>query len=367
MSADELLKYKIAISLIPGIGSVLAKNIISYCGGVEAVFLEKKGKLLKIPGIGEKAAESISNFEEMQRAEEEVEFIKEHKIRPLFYTDEDYPQRLKNCNDSPVMLYYQGNCDLNQHKVIGIVGTRSCTGYGRMMTEELVAGLMPLGCLIVSGLAYGIDICAHKNALKQQLPTVGVMGHGLDRVYPGQHKSTAARMVENGGLLTEFISQTIPDRENFPKRNRIVAGMCDALVVVETASAGGAMITAGLAGSYNRDVFAYPGRSFDAFSAGCNYLIKTNRAGLIENSADLIQSMGWVEHKGTRNLQPALLPELTTTEQELIDVIGSREKISIDELCSGLNYTHGEVALLLLDMEFKGCIRSLPGKFYCLN
>jgi DNA processing protein len=248
-STDEILKYRIALTLLPGVGAVNAKTLVSYCGSVEAVFKQKKSLLEKIPNIGPLTSESILKQDVFDRAEKEIAFIHKNKITPLFYLDAEYPSRLKNCDDSPALLYFKGNADLNVQKVIAIVGTRNSTQYGKRVCENLIEGFAAFNITVISGLAYGIDITAHKLALKNNLPTVGVLAHGLDRIYPGIHSDTAEKMLDNGGLITEFMSETKPYRENFPSRNRIVAGMVDAVIVVESALKGGALITAEIANS----------------------------------------------------------------------------------------------------------------------
>ncbi|MCE3228934.1 MAG: protecting protein DprA, partial [Bacteroidetes bacterium] len=251
----EELQFQIGLTLIDGIGDVHAKSLLAWCGSSRAVFEQKKQHLLKIPGIGEYTAKSIVKSKDvLVRAEEEVEFIRKYKIKPLFFTDEDYPSRLKYCGDSPIL------------------------DYGKEKTRELIEELKSTNALIVSGLAYGVDIWAHKAALDEDLETVGVLAHGLDRIYPQIHDKIAKKMLSQGGLLTDFMSGTNPDAVNFPKRNRIVAGMCDALVVVESKRQGGSLITATIANSYNKDVFAFPGRAGDVLAEGCNGLIKQNRA-----------------------------------------------------------------------------------------
>jgi DNA processing protein len=364
IAQQQTLLYQIAITLIPGVGDVLAKNLISYCGGVEEVFKTKKSHLLRIPGVGEKIADAVFSYSDFKRAEQELLFIEKHNVQPLFYLDKNYPQRLKHYDDAPAMLYYLGNADLNNPKIVGIVGTRKASEYGKNCVAQLVEQLSETGCLILSGLAYGIDIHAHKDALTHNLPTVGVLAHGLDRIYPAQHKTTAKKMLDNGGLLTEFMSETNPDRENFPKRNRIVAGLCDALVVVETAERGGAMITAELANGYNKDVAAFPGRVNDEYSQGCNKLIKTNKASLITCSDDLYYLMGWNSNK-PKPIQQQLLPlDLSKDELLIYDFIKNKTKVGIDELAYALQIDASILSLQLLEMEFKGLIRTLPGKFY---
>lgn len=358
------LLFQIAISQIPGIGDVLAKNLISYCGSVEAVFKQKKSKLMRIPGIGEHLADAITGFNNFSDAEREIRFMEKHQIQPLFYLDPNYPARLKQFAEAPVMLYYLGNTDLNNDKIVGIVGTRKASDYGKNFVEELCEGLAETGCLIVSGLAYGIDIHAHKAALKNKLPTIGVMAHGLDRIYPGQHKATAKKMLEHGGLLTEFTSGTNPDRENFPKRNRIVAGLCDVLVVAETAVKGGAMITAEIANYFNKDVMALPGRVNDQYAQGCNQLIKSNKAALITGVNDLFELMNWDLGEKQYPVQAKLPLDLTDDEKQILEYIRNKARAGIDDIAFSFQIDAGTLSLRLLDMEFKGLIRHLPGKFF---
>ncbi|TAE85006.1 MAG: DNA-protecting protein DprA [Bacteroidetes bacterium] len=358
------LLYQIALNLIPGIGNVLAKNLVSYCGGVEAIFKQKKSRLLQIPGIGERLADHIVQFKDFKAAETEIDFITKHGITTHFYLDQNYPTRLKLIADAPVMLYSLGNANLEAEKIVGIVGTRKATEYGKVVTEQLVEMLKPLGVLVVSGLALGIDAAAHKNAIKQHLQTVGVLAHGLDRIYPAQHKNLAKQMLNNGGLLTEFPSKTNPDRENFPQRNRIVAGLSDVLVVVETGVKGGAMITAEIANTYNKEVMAVPGRASDEFSFGCNSLIKLNKANILTVPEDLLTLMGWQapQQQSLKNAQIKI--PLSEKELGVVAVIKEKIKVGIDDLAFHLQIDNGTLSLLLLDLEFKGIIRSLPGKYY---
>ena len=294
MGSDGLM-YQIGLTLIPGIGDVLGKKLITHCGSAEAVFREPRQHLKKIPRIGELLAQTVGNSDILLRAEKEVTFVDRYNISTLYFQDAGYPYRLKHCIDGPVLLFYKGTAEVNPLHAIGIVGTRSATNYGKTVTHEIVAGLVPQQVLIVSGLAFGIDSCAHRAALDVGLGTIGVLGHGLDTVYPWLHRSLAEKMVSGGGLMTEFLSGTRPDRSNFPRRNRIIAGLCDAIVVVEAGRKGGALITADIANSYNRDVFAVPGRVKDPYSFGTNYLIRTNRAALIQNAEDIEYLMGWKE------------------------------------------------------------------------
>lgn len=357
--------FWIALTLIPGVGPVAAKHLVSYCGSAEEVFRQKKGKLLRIPGIGEKTSEAIAAFRDFSEAEQEVEFALKHHIQILPYVHKHYPDRLKHCEDAPVVLYYLGTANLNADKIVAVVGTRKCTEQGKAFTEKLIQQLQQSGCLVISGMAYGIDIIAHKAAVQYELPTVGVLAHGLHTLYPSAHKNTAARMLHNGGLLTEFRSTQNADKENFPKRNRIVAGMCDVTIVVETAVKGGAVITAELANDYNREVFAVPGRPGDAMSEGCNLLIQKNKAALIQSGQDVMELMGWQTAVPEKPKRLVTL-NLTIEEQSIVNLFHGDNKIGIDDICLKLSLDSGTVALTLLDMEFKGIIRSLPGKYYQL-
>jgi len=372
LNTNELL-YNIALKQIHGIGDAIAKNLIAYCGSASAVFKATKNDLLKTPQVGEHGAQLIlnarANTEIFKRAEQEIRFIEEEKITPLFFTDAAYPNKLKHCNDAPTLLFYKGNADLNKEKIIAVIGTRNATDYGRQLTEKLIADLSAENILIISGLAYGIDVYAHKAAIANNLDTVGVLGHGLDILYSSLHANVASKMINQGGLLTEFLSQTNPGKENFPKRNRIVAGMSDAVVVIESKKTGGALITAEIAHTYNRDVFAFPGNAETEFSAGCNMLIKRNKASLIENAADLLYAMGWeqTENKKPKSSQFTLPINLSDDENQIINLIKDSQPIHVDEICNKLQLTPGKASGLLLQLEFGNLIKSLPGKLYTLN
>lgn len=362
------LLYKIALTLIPGVGDVNARRLVAYCGGVEAVFRQSRASLMKIPGIGEVTAQSILNQGVLSRAEAEITFLEKYNVRAMFYLDDDYPWRLKNCMDSPVVLYYKGTANLNASRIVGVVGTRRITDYGREVCRSLIEGLTDLNVLVVSGLAFGVDTCAHKVSLDSGLDTVGVLGHGLDRIYPAQNRQLAHWMVERGGLVTEFMSGTNPDRENFPQRNRVIAGLSDALVVVESGMKGGSLITADIANSYNRDVFAIPGRVTDERSSGCNWLIRTNRAALIESADDLTSLMSWND-QGKKNLamrQHELFHELQPDEQLVVDLLKQQNDQPIDSIVTASRLSPGRVATALLGLELSGVVNCLPGKVYRL-
>ncbi|HTD99515.1 MAG TPA: DNA-processing protein DprA [Mucilaginibacter sp.] len=364
------LLHQLALTFIKDIGPVKARSLLMHFGDAEKVFKSSKEKLLHVPGIGEKTFNGINLAAALFKAEEELHFIEKNDVKVIFYTDPAYPKRLKNCIDAPVLLYAKGNFNLNPPHVISIVGTRNATDYGKQLCRQLVEELQPYNPLIVSGLALGIDITAHKESLKQNLPTVGVLGHGLDRIYPFQNRAIAEKMLENGGLLTEFPSGTIPDRENFPQRNRIVAGMADATVVIEASIKGGALITAEIANSYNRDVFAFPGRINDEYSEGCNFLIRNNKAALLTCTADLAYSLGWERADGAKPAieQLSLPMDLSADERIIFDtILQNNAPLAIDDLTIKTNMPMSLLAMNLLNMEMQGFIRSLPGKVYCLN
>jgi DNA processing protein len=363
---SELLN-QLALTLVPNIGDVQAKILINHFGDASSIFKAKKSLLEKIEGIGEVRAKSIKDFDDFHLAEHEIKFIEKYNIKTLFLTDADYPKRLLNCYDSPTLLFYKGTADLNASKVLAIVGTRSNTDYGKLFTEKLVKDLSDQNILIISGLAHGIDAIAHKSALKNNLLTVGVVGHGLDKVYPLENTSLAKDMVkEGGGLLSEFFSGTKPDKHNFPLRNRVVAGLSDATVVVETNIKGGSMITAKLADAYNRDVFALPGRTTDKVSSGCNHLIKYNKAILLTDAEELLDVLGWKEKKKEKKQQKELFIELTPEEKQIIQLLQEKETVHIDEINLRSGLSSSTAAAAILNLELQNVIASLPGKMYRL-
>ena len=361
----EELKYQIAITLLEGIGSIGAKKLIAYCGGAEAVFKEKKAALLKIPNIGEKAAKTIIKSNVFAEAEQEIEYIQKNNIQPHFYLNKSYPQRLLHCEDGPIVLYTKGDLDLNTQKVISIVGTRKATVKGKAFTEKLVEEIALHNPIIVSGLAYGIDICAHKAALKNDLQTIGILACGLNEIYPKAHFSTAEKMLENGGIASDYRSGTKLFPKQFAERNRIVAGMADAIIVIESSEKGGSLITADLGNGYNRDVFAVPGRPDDSQSVGCNRLIKQNKAALIESAKDIEYIMGWEKSSQKPKLnQASLFVDLSKEEQIIFDNLDHSLSQSLDSISLEVKMPVSKTTALLLSIEFKGLIRSLPGKMY---
>ncbi|WP_372776634.1 DNA-processing protein DprA [Mangrovibacterium sp.] len=368
MLSSEQLPYHIALSLIPGVGCINAKNLIAYMGSVEAIFEAKESHFKKVPGIGPVVARSIVENRDLERGKQELLFIEKHKIKTTFYLDDDYPTRLKRCVDAPLILFSKGNINWNAEKLVAIVGTRNATDYGKKVCDELISEMATRdGYAVVSGLAYGIDSAAHKASLQHGVPTWGVLAHGLDQIYPALHRSMAEKMLASGGVITDFISDTKIERQNFLRRNRIIAGLTDATIVVESAEKGGSLVTADIAGSYNRDVFAVPGRNSDNFSKGCNTLIKQNKACLIQNLDDLEYFMGWQKKaRTTQKIQKQLFVTLTAEEQKVMDIM-SGSPVYIDQLCQQLQMPMGRVSALLLGLEFNGLVASLPGKMYRLN
>jgi DNA processing protein len=360
------LLYQIALTQVPNIGYVHARTLAQHFESAEAIFKARRSSLEKIDGIGTVRAESIKAYQSFTSAEQEMAFIHKHGIQALFITDPAYPQRLLHCYDAPALLFYKGSADLNASRMVAIVGTRSNTDYGRQVTETLVNELSAVKPVIVSGLAFGIDAAAHRSALKNDLPTIGVVGHGLDQVYPPAHGALAKEMIrQGGGLLTEFRSGTKPDKHNFPGRNRVVAALSDATIVVETSIKGGSLITAELANSYNRDVFAVPGRTNDVRSEGCNDLIKNNKAILLTDAAQFIQLMGWQEQqKPAKPAQKQLFIQLSADEEKIMGLLKEKELVHIDELNLRSGLSNSAVAAAILNLELQGVVRSMPGKMY---
>ena len=360
------LLYQIALTFVPNIGCVQAKTLIEYYGNAETVFKARKKELSAVEHIGVVRASAIKEFDNFSLAEDEIKFIEKYKITPLFITDKNYPQRLLHCYDAPTLLYYRGNADLNAAKIISIIGTRNNTDYGKQVTENLVSELKELNVLIVSGLAFGIDAIAHKAALQNELETVAVLAHGMHTIYPPQHKTVAKEILQQGGLLTEFRNEDKPDKHNFPKRNRIVAGLADATVVIETAIKGGSMITAELANNYNRDVFALPGKITDTKSVGCNYLIQSNKAILFTDAKELMATLGWQPKKINKKQQKELFIELSEDERMIINILKEKETTHIDEINIHSNLSSSSIAAAILNLELQNVITGLPGKMYKL-
>ena len=362
------LFYRIALTKIPKVGAVNSKNLIAYCGSAEAVFKSKKTTLTKIGGIGEGIAEYILTSNVLKWAERELDFVEKNNVRVLYHTDADYPRRLCAQADCPMLLYYKGNADLNAVRIVSIVGTRKPSSYGIRMCEEIVEGFLPHNTLIISGLAYGIDSIAHRKCLTSGIPTVGIMGTGLQRIYPNDHREWGLRMCEKGGLLTEYPSDQDPDQKHFPMRNRIIAGMSDAVIVVETADKGGSMITANMGIEYGKDIFAVPGRVGDIYSQGCNNLLRFRKAQLIEHADNVAKHLRWIEMDAAKPaVQAQLFVELSDNERIIVDVLKQSEaSVPIDTLSVLTNMKHSQLASLLLNLEFKGIVQAFPGKRFGL-
>jgi DNA processing protein len=365
---SQQLVYEVALGLLPGIGNQLSRQLVSYCGSARQVFHTPPGKLLRIPGIGKSHVRNLPLTAVLKQAENIIRQAEQQQVKLLFYTHPDYPKRLKQIADAPTLLYYKGTADLNAARIISIVGTRQCTAYGREVTDQLVQDLVKHQALIVSGLAYGIDVAAHRAALQAGLATAGVMANGLDLVYPSLHRKIAGMMLEQGGLLSEYTFGTKPEPPRFPARNRIIAGLADATIIVEAAIKGGALITAEIAHSYNKDVMAVPGPIHAPFSAGCNYLIKSNKAAAYTGIKDLEELLNW-----DLDLLKAVKPrpgnfyppeDFTAEEYQLLLVLLETREEQIDNLSWKSQLPIGQVASLLLALEFKGVVKSLPGKKY---
>ena len=362
MKEDQI--FQIALTMIPEIGAINTRNLLAHFGTASDIFKAKKKELALIEGIGERKAKLIKEFTDFGAAEKELSFLFKNKYQLVFQTDDQFPKRLLNCYDAPVLLYFNGNTNLNVGKIISIVGTRNNSDYGRQVTEDLIGQLSSENILIISGLAFGIDAIAHRAALKNNIPTVGVLAHGLDRIYPSMHRNLSKEMLLNGGLLTEFRRGVLPDKHNFPKRNRIVAGMADATLVIETAVKGGSMITADLAATYNRELFAVPGKITDSKSSGCNKLIQDNKANIFTSTTDFLAWMGWQEKTVTPKKQRILFYEFTKEELLIADHLRSNEAKPVDELYLKSGLSSSAFAAAILSLELQGVVQSLPGKMY---
>lgn len=358
------LQQQIAVTLLPHFGKKRVRTIINHVGSLEAFFKIKKKQLLEIPGLSEKHIRSLNLDLALKAAEPHANYLAKMGVGAHFYLDPAFPRKLNECDDAPLLLYTQGNMDLNVSKIVAIVGTRKCTAYGQQLCEELIEAFASQNILVVSGLAYGIDIHVHRLCLKHQLQTVGVLAHGLDRLYPAIHRKTAQRMLENGGLLTEFLPGTNPDRENFPMRNRIVAGMCDATIVIESGIKGGSLITADLANDYCRDVFAFPGDVDREFSKGCNKLIQQNKAHLITGAEEFLKFMEWGNNAVPKQLD--LFEKLSEKEKAVVSCFREKVELSFDSLIQRTKLSFSDLSMSLLNLEFSGLVKAFPGKFYRL-
>lgn len=364
MTDIELLNT-LALLKAEGVGDIVAKKLINHCGSAEAVFKAKKSHIMAIEGIGEIMYNNIKKSDGFKAAEQELKFIKDNGIKPFFYLDNEYPERLKHCIDGPTVIFTSGDVSLENRKTISIVGTRQMTSYGADFCRKLIEDLAPLNPVIISGFAYGVDIHAHTVAMDNNLKTIGVVAHGLNQVYPKTHKKYVAKMEENGGFITEFWSTSNPDKENFVKRNRIVAGISEATIIIESADKGGSLITANIANDYNRDVFAVPGRVTDKYSMGCNNLIKQQKANILTCAADLVYMLNWeLEEKKQKPVQKQLFISLEADEQKVYDYLQKNGKELMDIIALQCEMPVYKISSLLLNMELKGVIRPLPGKLF---
>lgn len=362
---EEELFYVLALQKVELVGDIVAKKLLTHFGSAKEIFQSKAVKLQSIDGIGSILIRNLKDKSVFQKAETELQFIKENHIETLYFKDENYPEKLKHCIDGPVLLFASGNFDLKNRKIISIVGTRQITSYGIESCKKLISDLAPLNPIIVSGFAYGVDIVAHQAAMENNLQTIGIVAHGLNQIYPKAHKKYVAKMEENGGFMTDFWSSSNPDKENFVKRNRIVAGMSEATIVIESADKGGSLITATMAGDYNRDVFAFPGRATDEYSQGCNNLIKTQKANLITSAADLIYMLNWdLDSEKSKPVQKQLFVDLDNDEQKIYDYLLKNGKELLDIIALDCEFPVYKISSILLNMELKGVIRPLPGKLF---
>lgn len=371
MSTSEEQIYSIALTLVPGIGHIWAKKLIDGMGNAVDVFQLRRELPERLPGVGQRVVDALDCPQAIARARQEHEFVEKNHIRCLTLADEAYPSRLRECEDAPAILFFKGNADLNALHIINMVGTRNATDYGKQICATFLRDLKVLcpDVLVVSGLAYGIDIHAHREALANTLPTVGVLAHGLDRIYPHVHRKTAVDMLDKGGLLTEFLSGTSPDKHNFVSRNRIVAGMCDATIVIESADKGGSLITAELAGGYHRDCFAFPGRTTDACSTGCNQLIRDSKAALLLTAEGFVQAMSWNISSPPRkpeSVQRSLFLDLSSEEQSVIDILSKQGSLQINTLVVEADIPVHKMNAILFELEMKGAVRVLAGGMYQL-
>ena len=363
MDSEDLI-YTLALQHIPNLGDTTAKKLIRQFGSAKNIFQEKKSALQKIDGIGKIRVQELHDSIHLKAAEQELKFIEQHNIQTHYFKDENYPEKLKHCLDGPILMFSKGNIDLHKKRIISVVGTRQITSHGISFCEKLIEELAILDPLIISGFAYGVDITAQKAAVKNELQTIGCLAHGLNQIYPKSHKKYMKEIEENGGFFTDFWSTDNFDRNNFLKRNRIIAGLSEATIVIESAEKGGALVTADIAISYDREVFAVPGRPSDKFSIGCNNLIKAQRAHVLTSAADLAYILNWEIEKEQKPVQKQLFVELEEDEQKLYEFLQIQGKTELDMVALNCNFPTFKTASLLLNMELKGAIRPLPGKLF---
>jgi DNA processing protein len=361
---EQDLFYLLALQRVEGVGDIMAKKLLTHFGDAESIFKAKASQLAAIDGVGSILLKNFKDKSVFDKATQELYFIENNAIHVAFFQDENYPERLKHCIDGPVLLFTSGNINLKNKKMISIVGTRQITSYGIEFCKKFIEDLAPLDPIIVSGFAYGVDIVAHQLAIDYNLQTIGVVAHGLNQIYPKTHKKYISKVEQNGGFMTEFWSSSNPDKENFVRRNRIVAGMTEATIVIESADRGGSLITANMANDYNRDVFAVPGRVTDKYSQGCNNLIKTQKANVLTSAADLIYILNWDIEKEIKPIQKQLFVTLDTDEQKVYDYLLKTGKEVMDIIALQCDFPIYRISGLLLNMELKGVIRPLPGKLF---
>tara|TARA_B110000046_G_scaffold24939_2_gene24110 strand:- start:1561 stop:2661 length:1101 start_codon:yes stop_codon:yes gene_type:complete len=359
---EEKLLAILRLQKCKAVGTILAKKLIVNVGDVEQIFKEKTSHLSKINGIGKHVLKHLFEKENIQLAKQELSYIKDNAISYSYFLEDTYPIHLQHCIDSPILLFQYGAIDFSNKKIISIVGTRNMSSYGRDFCTNLVADLAQYNPIIVSGFAYGVDICAHKAAIKNNLQTIAVLAHGLEQVYPKVHKKYMQQVNENGGFLTEFWHNEMPLRENFLKRNRIVAGISKATIIIESAAKGGALVTADIANSYDKDVFAVPGRTTDVYSKGCNNLIKNNGAFLLNSAKEIIKMLNWDLKDVPKMIQKQLFLELNENEQKIYDLLHARGQQMLDVISLECNIPVYKLASILLQMELKGISKPLPGK-----
>ena len=360
---DNDLLFTLALQHVPNIGDITAKKLISHCGSAEFVIKEKKQNLAKVDGIGQVILNELHKSHHLKEAEKEIEFIKENNIKVTHFQESEYPEKLKHCIDGPILLFQSGVINIEKQHIISIVGTRKITTSGIAFCENLVESLAPYNPIIVSGFAYGTDITAHKAAIKNNLQTVACLAHGLNQIYPKVHKKYMVDMEKNGGFFSDFWSSDTFDKNNFLKRNRIIAGLSEATIVIESAEKGGSLVTADIANSYNRDVFAVPGRTTDSQSIGCNNLIKHQKAHMLTTPLDVPYILNWqLEDDKKPVIQKQLFVELDATEKVIYNYLKENEKQQLDVIALNCQLPIFKVASVLLNMELKGVVRPLPGK-----
>jgi DNA processing protein len=361
---EEKLLAVLRLQKSKAIGDILAKKLIVTVGDVAQIFKEKSATLQKINGIGNHAIKHLFDTKNTLLAEQELAYIKKNNIQYSYFLEDDYPHNLQNCIDSPILLFKDGNINLKNDKIISIVGTRNMSSYGRDFCNKLIEDLAEYNPVIVSGFAYGVDICAHKAAVKNNLQTIAVLAHGFEQIYPKVHKKYINQLNENGGFLTEFWSEEDPLRENFLKRNRIVAGISKATIIIESAAKGGSLVTADIANSYDKDVFAVPGRTTDIYSKGCNNLIKNNQANVLISSKDIVKMLNWDLNEKPKTIQKQLFLELNENEQKIYDLLHEKGQQLLDVISLECNIPIYQLSSILLQMELKGITKPLPGKMF---